>query len=149
MEITYGCGDIPLNHMRFLKFQKQASKGKVDPDRLPPTENATQQHALRAHHEITCWKSLDNSYLDPLKWGWEFDNSRKLRPKLSTIPIAPDNLLKIICCNCKDGERQCQTMSCSCMKAGMYCVAACGVCSGQCLNGDEMQEYNTDVEEVE
>ena len=57
MQITYGCGDVPLNHMCFLKFQKQASKGKVDPDRLPPTENATQQHALRAHHQIICWKS--------------------------------------------------------------------------------------------
>jgi hypothetical protein len=37
MQITYGCGDTPLEKSRYMKFKKQAAKGKIDPDRLPPT----------------------------------------------------------------------------------------------------------------
>ena len=40
----------------------------------------------------------------------------------------PRNLLTTICCNCKEGERQYQTMKCSSIKAGMSCVFAFRVC---------------------
>ena len=73
-------------------------------------------------------------------WGvWYF---KKMEAKIVTHPhIAPDNLLKMICCNCKDGERQCQTMRCSCMKADMYCVAACGVHYCRFVCSHEFAEY--------
>ena len=61
--------------------------------------------------------------------------------------MVPDNLLKEICCNCKEGERQCQTMKCSCMKAGMSCVSACGVCCGHCSNGADVVDVGSDEEE--
>uniref|UniRef100_UPI00358F1FFC uncharacterized protein n=1 Tax=Myxine glutinosa TaxID=7769 RepID=UPI00358F1FFC len=153
MQITYGCGDTPLEKSRYMKFKKQAAKGKIDPDRLPPTEDATAQHSLRVHLQVVVWKHLDTSILDPKGRGWELDSNRKLRPKMLSVGIAPDNLLKVICCNCKEGERQCQTMRCSCMKARMSCVSACGVCCGHCDNGtdsiDAEEEIGSDEEETD
>ncbi len=149
MQITYGCGDTHLERARYLRFQKQASKGKIDPDRLPPTENATAQHSLRVHLQVAVWKHLNTSVLEPIGRGWELDGNKKLRPKMLTGCIAPDNLLKGICCNCKEGERQCQTMKCSCIRAGMSCVSACGVCCGHCSNGVDVEEVDSDEEEMD
>ena len=98
------------------------------------------------------WKHLDTSILDPKGRGWELDSNRKLRPQMLSVGIAPDNLLKVICCNCKEGERQCQTMRCSCMKASMSCVPACGVCCGHCDNGTDSidaEEVGSDEEEID
>ena len=76
---------------------------------------------------------------------------QKLRPKMLSGNIAPENLLKGICCNCKEGEKQCQSMKCSCLKAGMTCVSACGVCSGHCSNGTQLvdDEAGSDDEEAD
>ena len=41
-------------------------------------------------------------------------------------------------------------MKCSCMKVGMSCVSACGVCCGHCSNGADtidMEELSSDEEE--
>ena len=150
MQITYGCGDTHLERARYLRFQKQASKGKIDPNRLPPTENATAQHSLRVHLQVAVWKHLNTSVLEPIGRGWGYiDGNKKLRPKMLTGCIAPDNLLKGICCNCKEGERQCQTMKCSCMRAGMSCESACGVCCGHCSNGVDVEEVDSDEEEMD
>ncbi len=151
MQITYGCEGTPLEQSRYMKFKKQAAKGKIDPDRLPPTDDATAQHSCRVHLQVAVWKHLDTSILDPKGRGWELDSNRKLRPKMLSGSIAPDNLLKGICCNCKEGERQCQNMKCSCLKAGMSCVSACGVCSGHCSNGIELidDEVGSDEEEAD
>ena len=65
------CGDTSLERARYLKFQKQAAKGKIDPDRLPPTENATTQHSLRVHLQVVVWKHLNTSILKPIGRGWE------------------------------------------------------------------------------
>ena len=42
-------------------------------------------------------------------------------------PPAPDDLLKIIRCNCLTN---CQNARCSCVKHGLKCSAACGNCHG-------------------
>ena len=134
MLITYNCENTNLQKARYSKFQKQAATGRIDPDRLPPTENSTTQHSLRVHHQLVTWKYLDSSMLNPIGRGWELDSVNKLKPKMITGSIAPYNLLKGICCSCKNGEKQCETMKCSCMKAGMLCVSACTYCSGHCTN---------------
>ena len=71
----------------------------------------------------------------------DFDN--KLRPKMITGSIAPDNLLKGICCY-KDEERQCEAMKCSCIKRGTLCVSACSHCSGHCINASLATETETE-----
>ena len=103
-------------------------------------ENATVQHSFRVHLQVVVWKHLNTSVLKPMKRGWELGGNGKLRPKMLTCCIAPY-------CNCKEGGRQCQTMKCSCMKAGMSCVSACGVCCGHCSNGADMEEVDSDEEE--
>lgn len=147
MQITYGCGNTSLGKTRFLKFQKQAAKGKIDPDRLPPTEDATTQHSLRVHLQVAVWHSLDTSVLDPIGRGWETQSDNKLRTKMLSGDIAPPNLLKGICCNCQEGDKQCQSMKCSCIKSRMTCVAACGVCSGHCSNGGEKSDAELSSDE--
>ena len=62
MQVTYACGDTPLEKARFLKFQKQVVKGKIDADRLPPTEDAATQHALRVHLQIAVWHISQHLY---------------------------------------------------------------------------------------
>ena len=64
MQITYSCGNT-LENARYLKFQKQASKGKIEPDCLPPTENATVQHFLNVCLHVVAWKHLNTSVLKP------------------------------------------------------------------------------------
>ena len=76
MQITYGCGNTPLEKSRYMKFKKQAAKGKIDPDRLPPTEDATAQYSLRVHLQVVVWKHLDISILDPKGRGWELDSNK-------------------------------------------------------------------------
>ena len=126
-----------------------SASGTAQQISLPPTENATAQHSLRVHLQVAVWKHLNTSVLEPIGRGWELDGNKKLRPKMLTGCIAPDNLLKGICCNCKEGERQCQTMKCSCMRAGMSCVSACGVCCGHCSNGVDVEEVDSDEEEMD
>ena len=76
MQTTYGCKGTPLEQARYTKFMKQASKGKIDPDRLPPTDDATIQHSLRVHLQIAVWKHLDTSILNPKGRGWELDSNK-------------------------------------------------------------------------
>ena len=60
-----------LQKARYLKFQKQAASGKINPDILQPTENSTSQHSLRVHLKISMWKYLNLLILNPIGIGWE------------------------------------------------------------------------------
>ncbi len=40
-------------------------------------------------------------------------------------------------------------MKCSCMRAGMSCVSACSVCCGHCSNGMDVEEVDSDEEEMD
>ena len=83
-----------LQKARYLKFQKQAATGKVNPDILPPTKNSTLQHSLHVHLQIATWKYLNTSIFNPIGTGWELDFDRKIRPKMFTGSIAPEKLKK-------------------------------------------------------
>ena len=146
MKITYGIGcSQTLEGERHSKFLKQASRGKIDPDRLPPTEDASTEHALRVHHQLITWKYMDTSKLSAIGRGWEMNISDKLQPKMLSGLIAPNELMKGVCCNCKEGVSQCQTLRCSCRKEGMACVSACMFCYGSCSNGEAMMTIEEDL----
>ena len=40
-------------------------------------------------------------------------------------------------------------MKCSCMRAGMSCVSACDVWYGHCCNGADVDEVDSDGEEID
>ena len=59
----------------------------------------------------------------------------KLLPIQMDRDVAPKELLEVIRCNCKMG---CETLHCSCRKAGLDCSAGCGECRGICANMSEV-----------
>ena len=68
--------------------------------------------------------------MSPFRFGWmKVDD--KLIPIQTDRDVAPKELLQIIRCNCKIG---CETMRCSCRKAGLDCSTGCGECRGVCAN---------------
>ena len=62
-----------LAHIRKHKYMKMISvlKKGLQPERLPPTENAIKYHSYRVHLQILKWMGVD---LDELKWGWRKEN---------------------------------------------------------------------------
>ena len=69
--------------------------------------------------------------MDPTDYGWEIKRG-KLCPILMDLPPAPDKLLNIIRCNCK---QNCDTKRCVCRKNGLQCSVGCGECRGlNCSN---------------
>ena len=110
--------------------------GLIDPGKLPPTEDAAVYHGLRVHLQIINWKLLDDTVnLDPVDWGWKLQGGR-LTPICTDKQIAPDDLLKVIRCNCKSSSNnQCGSNVCSCRRHGLKCMPVCGGCHGEdCRN---------------
>ncbi len=55
--------------------------------------------------------------MDAANWGWRVEEN-VLVPIMSETNVAPDNLLKMIHCNCTTG---CTTLRCSCRRYGLPC----------------------------
>ena len=53
----------------------------------------------------------------------------QLLPVQYNMDVVPKALLKVVRCNCKMG---CDTLRCSCRKAGLDCSIDCGECRGIC-----------------
>ena len=69
-------------------------------------------------------------------------------------PPAPEELLTIIRCKCKNCTRnQCGTNICSCKRNGLSCLAACGECRGVCcynsatVEDEEVKENEREMDE--
>jgi hypothetical protein len=61
---------------------------------------------------------------------------------------APEDLLKLIFCNCRHGFER----ACGCVKAGFRCTSICGHCRGiGCLNSSPIEDVSNDpnVDELE
>ncbi|CAG2202663.1 unnamed protein product [Mytilus edulis] len=98
---------------------------------LPPTSNAAQFHILRAFYQMKVWIGEDVN-LNVKDWGWLIDGNMYL-PVRSSLPPAPEELLKTIYCRCKCN---CDTKRCNCRKHGLECSVACTECRGTtCCNG--------------
>ena len=104
---------------------KQAKAGVIKPEGLPPTDSAAAQHSLRAYLQLQDWLNLKSMSLDPLEYGW-IHGVRGYEPLAMTEPMAPDELLRFISCNCKTS---CSTQRCSCKKNNVKCIS-CGYCHG-------------------
>ena len=107
--------------------------GVAEPEKIAPTDWAAHYHGLRAHLQIVTWKLLDSKeiQLDPREWGSQCKNGQNLSPVTPDREVAPENILKVIRCNCKESENQCGTNYCSCRKNGLPCFVTCGNCHGE------------------
>jgi len=106
-----------LTSLRHRMLIKKTSRGStfVGPEQLPPTENAIVYHSLRTYHQIMAWIKED---LDPLEFGWATHNNQ-LVPTMASAPPVPEELLNIVCCNCR-------TTRCTCRRYGLPCTEGCG-----------------------
>ena len=122
-----------LNHLRYKKFYEKVSTNllrHVQPQVLPPTAAATKFHSLRVYHQVCQWKGCGQR-MTPNDWGWRKEESC-WTPIETDLPPAPQELLKVIRCNCKS---DCSSQQCSCKKHSLRCSLACGNCRGSgCQN---------------
>ncbi|OWF46189.1 hypothetical protein KP79_PYT26260 [Mizuhopecten yessoensis] len=123
-----------LDILRWRKFTSKVVSGHVGVQikTLPPTSDAAKYHSLRTY--LQCQQWINNGQnLDPTEWGWYIQNG-KLFPVKSSIAPAPEQLMKMIKCNCK---LNCDTKRCTCRRNGLECSAACGECRGiNCTNSN-------------
>ena len=117
-----------IDQLRYNNYKKtiaqQSLKMSFKLASLPPTSAATKQHSFRTYLQIQAW--LGNE-LVATEWGWKSENG-KLIPVPTDLPPAPDKILNMISCNCKNG---CQ---CGCRKLGVPCSTMCKECTGvDCL----------------
>ncbi|KAK4883812.1 hypothetical protein RN001_000083 [Aquatica leii] len=122
-----------LNDLRYVTFQKTITRQKVTASfelaALPPTSDAARLHSFRV-------------YLQPINWGWR-EASDMLIPVPSTIPLAPNELLHLITCNCKTDCIR----GCNCRKADLTCFQLCGRCRGTACKNHALEEEGSEDKE--
>ena len=132
VNIYNGKSNESLNTLHYRQYCEKLATNttQVEPRTLPPTSAAAKFHNYRVFLQTCQWKSLDCD-LSPDLWGWTKDDA-VLSPTMTDLPPAPEDLLKIILCNCLTN---CQNARCSCIKHGIKCSVACGHCHGSaCSN---------------
>ena len=135
-----------LDFIRYKSFCEKVatSKSHIQPQTLPPTSAAAKFHSLRVYYQILQWKGTGDRFL-PKEWGWR-ESEKRLVPITTDLMPAPDDLLRIIRCNC---QTDCGTMRCTCRKHAIRCSIVCGNCKGSgCMNSspneDDSDDDNTD-----
>ncbi|CAH3187344.1 unnamed protein product [Porites lobata] len=121
-----------LDVLRYRRFCEKVatSNTTVQVQSLPPTSAAARYHSARVYLQVQQWMGRGKN-LNPEDWGWLRIQDR-LHARTTDQPPAPDNLLKVIRCTCKQG---CDSRRCSCRKFGIPCSFACSECRGvNCSN---------------
>ena len=145
---TGAVGDT-LDKLRLLRFhQKVATSTRfVQPENLPPTPSAAKYHSLRVYLQAQIWKgeSKLSPHLNPHNLGLKAVEGKVVSTSCE-MDVAPKALLKVVRGNYKMG---CDTLCCSCRKAGLECSTGCGECRGICanmyVNITEDNEYEEDT----
>lgn len=130
--------------MRFDSFIKATTKKTaVKLSFLVPTIGALNEHIKRVYLQTQLW--LGNKTLNPVDWGW-CSIEGELQPLKTPDQPAPEQLLKMIFCNCKKG---CGS-TCGCRRVGLFCNSACINCNGDtCQNRFPVMDQEEDEEEDE
>ena len=125
LAILYNGKDDDLDQMRYSMFCDKlvSSKTQIKPEVLLHTSLAAKYYSMWVFCQAMHWKQRE---IDPTKWGWEITNNM-MTPKYTDLPCAPEELLKIISCNCKTGY---SSMRYSCKKNGLISSSTCGKCRG-------------------
>jgi len=123
-----------LDYLRYTAYLQlvSASLGRLQPEKLPPSERAGYFHLLRVHLQAVEWKTLSPGTLLPTDWGWTIE-AGQLTPITTDLPVAPDEILHIVRCGCKTS---CSSALCTCRKNGLKCMLACKCHKSECENAD-------------
>lgn len=124
------CGEN-LDQLRHRLFCSKVAVGTtfIQVHSLPPTSAATKYHSQRVYLQVHQWMGIDTML--PVEWGWKIEDGLYV-PLMTDLPAAPDKLLKVIRCTCKEN---CDSKRCSCIKHGLLCSPGCGECHGvSCFN---------------
>ena len=141
MQFIYKSKETPLPTQRVDKFKKQSKAGILRPESYPPTVGSTRQHSLRAYLQLQDWLVLKSMSREATLYGWYVTSAYKFEPVLTLEPVAPENLLKFVSCNCFGN---CSTKRCVCRKNNVKCISACGNCRGnQCNNMENEDTFET------
>jgi hypothetical protein len=130
-----------LDVLRYQRFTEKSATAAtaVQIHTLPPTSAAAKYHSLRVYFQVQEWICLEQK-LDPLDWGWSLSN-RRLEPKTTDRPPAPESLLRVVRCDCSTSN--CRTKQCTCKGLGLECTLACGECKGlSCENSPHIEELD-------
>ena len=131
-----------LDILRYKRFCEKVATNTshVKPQTLPPTSAAAKYHSLRVFFQVQQWKGFGDELL-PEEWGWR-ESDGVLNPVQTDLPPAPDDLLRVIRCNC---QSDCSTLRCTCRKHNVKCSLACGNCRGSgCMNSDPLAHEEVD-----
>ncbi|GFY50637.1 uncharacterized protein TNIN_379671 [Trichonephila inaurata madagascariensis] len=122
-----------IDNLRYIQFIKSTKLNKpVQLFNIPPTSAAVHQHISRVYYQVQTW--LGN-HLKPQEWGSILRNEF-LEPITTILPPTPDELLKSIFCNCKNG---CDSR-CGCKKLGCNVLQLVTSIIGQaCFNASRYE----------
>lgn len=94
------------------------------------------EYTKRVYLQTQIW--LGNKNIHPTDWEW-VSNEGLLNPIKTAVPPAPQELFKMIFCNCKKG--------CGCRRVGLFWNVTCGICNGDnCQNSppiDPKEDYDS------
>jgi len=112
-----------LNTLRYRRYcEKLATNtSQVEPRTLPPTSAAASFTVIECFFKYVNGKVL--TVISNQSYGVGKKGDAGFSPTMTDSPPAPDDLLKIIRCNCLT---KCQNARCSCIKHGLKRSAACG-----------------------
>ena len=119
-----GKGTYSLATMQYNKFVRNCLCLVCIARTSAPTEYATNLHCHRAYYQVMVWAGKEEG-MDLRTSAMWIQQDYRLLPLMSTMNAAPDNLLKIIHCNCFTA---CKTPRCSCRRYGLPCSTVCGPC---------------------
>ena len=140
IQYIYGSIDKSLASVRYKKYNQMLAKGRIAPERLPPTNGAATQHLLRVYLQIQDWLNLSSMSLNPIEYGWH-QSENTYQPVTNLEDIAPPEILNVIACKC-NGDC---TTRCGCKKGGLKCLEACG-CGELCSNRDREIQIDNEME---
>ena len=122
---------------------------------LPPTTEAFRENVLRAHVQISVWRSAmlpEPPSFDPTDYGWtREENTKTLTPRTlpTDVAVAPPEVLKLLRCGCSTNE-PCSSHRCGCYKGRLPCTFFCA-CLGElnCRNPFNKHDDGEEDEENE
>ena len=125
VSIYNGRPEESLDSLCYKQFCEKVTTNTshVQPQTLPPTTAAAKYHSLSVYLQIQQWKGPEDD-LSPVECGWK-EMEGGLTPVQTDLPKAPEELLRMIRCNC---QTDCSSMRCTSEKHNIKCSAGCGNC---------------------